>query len=349
MRNPLLIMPAFIAIIIVAISLNSCAGSPNPTRGDYLYPEISISKDDKNIVFAYRKNTPAAICIAKSDGTDVKQLTYPQNEDHIKPKYSPDGSQILFISFPLDSDKPSGRINLMNVDGTNIRQLPSVEGSISEAIFSPDGKKIYFINSAVYKHYSPFVPRASHGFDIYSMTVDGKDIKRLTNKNEYSMSDLCVFSDGKTLLFHQEIDKVHAKDEEGHTIPIYAFHFLSLDSNEITYLRPSGDFVSTFEYALSPDDKTVVFQARVGSGRDMSFELFSMDMKTRETRQLTKLGGTAKRPIFFNNSEKLLFLHDVNWEAWSPGRVDKPEENLMQVNIDGSDLKKIVLRGITRE
>jgi TolB protein len=338
----LLLSGLFVVFFIARDEINY-AKPQNYTKEDCLYPHITISSDDQHIAFAYRKSGVTSIYTAKIDGTDVKQLTHPQSEDHIKPEFSPDGSQILFLSFPLNSNKPQGKINLMNVNGTDTEELPSADGSVSEAVFSPNGKKIYFLNSGTFERYSPLVQRASHGFDIYSIALDSKEIERLTNKAEYSMSNLSAFSNGKQLLYCEDIDEIAKKERR----PVYAFHFLSLEKpSEISYLKSAEKFIGTdfgggvFDYAISPDDKLIAFTADDKSQPGHRFELYLMNLETDQMKQVTQIGLAIEKPRFFHNQDKLLFMQDI---AYAPGSGRQAKYQLMQINADGSDLKKIDL------
>ena len=56
----------------------------------------------------------------------------------------------------------------MNVDGSERKQLTNSKATSFYASFSPDGKTIYFVS------------RETGSFEIYSMNVRGRSLKRLT-------------------------------------------------------------------------------------------------------------------------------------------------------------------------
>ena len=345
-----IVLPLFIILLALTLALyhvtklNTQKKQEEYYKSTYLYPHITVSPDDKYISFAYREKGVASIYISRIDGTQVKQLTYSQNESHVKPEFSPDGKQLLFISFPLSTPNPQGRINLINVDGTNSRILPHAGGSVTEALFAPGGDMIYFLNSGAYERYSPLVSKASHRVDIYSIEIDSGKVKQLTNKEEYGMTDLCVFSDGKKLLYCEDIDYIAKKERR----PVYTFHFVTLEEPyEISYLKPKGDFFSdefgggVFEYKISPNDEFIAFNAKVGSGRNISFELFLMDLDTEEVKQVTRLGSAATKPAFLHKQQRMLFMKDLNWH---PGSGKESKYQLMEITLNGSDLKEINLQ-----
>jgi Tol biopolymer transport system component len=284
-----------------------------------LFKDVDISPDDQRMVFSYYIDGVASIYTAKVDGTDVKRLTYSQKESHLSPKFSSDGSKILFLSYPKNVKKPYSYLYIMNLDGTNVTQITTDKKEITEAIFSPDNQKIYAISP---KKHDLFLGR-SGDFDIYSLKIDGSDTRQLTNLKSFDMSDLSITSDGKKLLFGT----------------YESFYFLSLkDSEELTSFQPKGSFAteSFGDLGLSPDNKSIVFSAAVDMPvSPYQYELFSMDSETHESIQLTKVGSFVGEPRFYHKKDKILFVLDLNW-ANNP-----PKYQLMLMNKDGSNVSKV--------
>jgi serine/threonine protein kinase len=85
------------------------------------------------------------IWVMNADGTASRQVTDMQ-EGACQPAWSPDGSQIAFIS-PCGGNQeiyPGAGIFIINVDGTETTPLPSVPGGDFDPAWSPDGSKIVF-------------------------------------------------------------------------------------------------------------------------------------------------------------------------------------------------------------
>ncbi|OAN62487.1 hypothetical protein A8B79_02755 [Balneola sp. EhC07] len=99
------------------------------------------------------------------DAIDDNDLVVGDNEPI---SFSPDGKSILFNTF-----KGYGlgwRINMVDVDGSNIRQL--TDFSTNAVGFSPDGKKILFFHSA------------EGEVDVWTMDSTGDNQKNLTADND---------------------------------------------------------------------------------------------------------------------------------------------------------------------
>ena len=128
--------------------------------------------------------------IDASDGT-ITQLTDTRDCEY-HPRWSPDGSQIAFVSTQTNGNRD---ILVMNADGSNIVNLtnttPQHEIDFS---WSPDGHQI------VYTRYHATSPR-EFSQEIYVMNADGSEQQPLTDTlDEYEFGP--VWSpDGKHIAF----------------------------------------------------------------------------------------------------------------------------------------------------
>ncbi len=315
-----------IFFIVIPLVFSGCAeriSKHGPLSGD-----MSISPDDQHILFSFYKHNVSSIYVADINGKNVKQLTFAKKEFHLCPKYSPNGQKISFLVFPQGTKKLQSYLYLMNSDGTDIHQITTDQQHVTEAVFSSDSKKIYFLRSNYYGHYSPMVSSRPHDFDIYSTDIDGSNLKRLTNLEEYEMSNLSITPSGQHLLFSTYDERT-------------PFHLLSLaDPNQINSFMPSGAFGSTIFYdpKLSPKDESIAFVAVSKSPKPgFQYELYLMNLKSKKTKQVTKLDSRVKNPCFLNSQNKLLFMQDLNW----PERY--PNYQLMSINSDGTNLMNIEL------
>lgn len=99
----------------------------------------------------------------------------PRASDRVNdwPKWSPDGSQILFSSM-------AGRhrdLFVINPDGSNLRNITNTPSFDEFALdWSPDGRRITFQSSAM------------GGWDIYVMGLDGTDLMQLTTHEANDVS-----------------------------------------------------------------------------------------------------------------------------------------------------------------
>jgi len=125
------------------------------------------------IVFASTRLGVPQIYIVNLDLTDLTPLTN-MDEGACQPAWSPDGSQIVFIS-PckgrgefFDNTYNNSSLYIMNADGSGQKPLTTVPGSDYDPDWSPDGKRIAFTSLR------------DGNKDIYVLILETGAIERLT-------------------------------------------------------------------------------------------------------------------------------------------------------------------------
>ncbi|MGB8063813.1 MAG: protein kinase [Candidatus Sulfotelmatobacter sp.] len=102
---------------------------------------VDFSRDGQWVTYvAYREGT---LWRSKVDGSERVQLTYPPMYP-VLPRWSPDGSKIIFFEFARAADKPA-RIYEVSRDGGSPRELlPDDHTQQLDPNWSPDGTKVIF-------------------------------------------------------------------------------------------------------------------------------------------------------------------------------------------------------------
>ena len=139
----------------------------NPASDDY----PTWSPDGKKIAFVSNRNEGyIQIWVIDADGKNPMRLTNGVWDQWLD--WSPDGKKIAYdvLLHPLDVDKWTRVIYVMDADGQNKRQLTKAPGYDGHASWSPDSKKIVFSSS-----------REGGATAIYVMEADGRNQKRITH------------------------------------------------------------------------------------------------------------------------------------------------------------------------
>jgi TolB protein len=129
---------------------------------------FSWRPDNQQLLFEQWEADGTTLYRIDADGHNVRRLTPPNVSDH-SPSWSPDGTQIAFVS---DSDGP--RIFVMQADGSQRKQITNhtnAPGSVSvdaNPAWSPDGERLVYVSS-----------RPS-GNDIYVISKNGLNEQQLT-------------------------------------------------------------------------------------------------------------------------------------------------------------------------
>jgi Tol biopolymer transport system component len=99
---------------------------------------VDFSRDRKWI--AYVSYPDMTLWRSRVDGSDKMQLTFPPVRAY-EPRWSPDGSQIVFMDVRFDS---SWKIYLLSSSGGSPEVLSQTNTSEADATWTPDGKSIVF-------------------------------------------------------------------------------------------------------------------------------------------------------------------------------------------------------------
>lgn len=158
----------------------------NLTNSPRYDAEAVYSPDGSKIVFTSLRTGDLEIFTMNPDGSDVKQLTHELGYDG-GAFFSFDGTKIIYrASRPKTAQDSAGYISLlehdlirpseleiwiMDVDGSNKRQITNLGGANFAPYLHPDGTKLAFCTN----HHG-----SVREFDIFIINVDGTGLERVT-------------------------------------------------------------------------------------------------------------------------------------------------------------------------
>ncbi len=126
------------------------------------------SPDGQKIAFFCVSNERIDICSINADGTGYQRILFPQKFPYLKYDlhWSPRGNQLLF-----EANQPTGYndLFLVNVDGSDLRQLTFHPAADAQPTWSPDGSEIAFVSMR------------DGNWEIYRIHADGTGLSRVTN------------------------------------------------------------------------------------------------------------------------------------------------------------------------
>ena len=172
------------------------------TNRQYADSQPRISPDGKRIVFVSQRELNFEIYMMGIDGSDQRNISRASRSSEFDPSWSPDGKQIVFSS--SRGGEGTQDLWIMNDDGSNVRQL-TFERAANRCVWSPDGQWIAYNlglgGSNIVRVIRPdgtgarnvvIMEKASvfgwsgqkillgNGVAIYSINIDGSDLRQLT-------------------------------------------------------------------------------------------------------------------------------------------------------------------------
>ncbi len=276
-------------------------------------------------------------------------------------RVSPDGARVVFQARITDLEADRGRTDLwvINIDGTNLRQLTTHPENDSDPIWAPDGKSIYFSSartpvSQVWRLFldggEPVqVTQSPIDVDSFVLSRDGSmlafaastypecdtldctkkklDLKAKSKSSGRLYDSLMVrhwdtWADGRrSHVFAQTVDK---------GTPVDLMKKMNADA-------PSKPFGDASEYTFTPDGKSVVFTAR-DAGRaeawstDLDLFVAPIDGSKPPQKLTTTNRATDTAPRFSPDGKSLAYL------AMSHPMAESDKQRVMvRTGLDGKD------------
>jgi TolB protein len=180
--------------------------------------DAAWSPDGERLAFGSDRAEGAgrtSIYTMSADGARVRRVTrLPQWAAYdLAPRISPDGRRIVFARYRLvergdgEPTEELGALHVVNVDGSNLRQITGYELRAGGSDWKPDGKWIVFEKYVDHFENDPG--------DIYVVRPDGSKLTNLTHNTgatgegesfRYTESSDPVWSpDGRTIMFTNDL------------------------------------------------------------------------------------------------------------------------------------------------
>jgi serine/threonine protein kinase/Tol biopolymer transport system component len=265
------------------------------------------------IAFASDRSGIPQIWLINVDGSDLFQVTNAQ-QGACQPDWSPDGSQIVFIS-PCTENQEKYRgssLFIINADGSGgMIPLPTQGGSDYDPSWSPDGNSIAFtslrngdrpqifvlnlLDSTVIQlsesgtnqdfqpDWSPdgsalvFVTTRRGPYQIWSMAADGNDAQRFTASGNRKNTYPAFSADGQVVTFTQT--------DGADSVPVLKGARYPFNGENEFKIYPFPGLLPMREAEYSPDGFWLVFESwPEGSNHD----IYVMTANGAERTQITK-------------------------------------------------------------
>lgn len=277
-------------VLMLNYSCNSQSKSFNEIRG------FDISKNDEYLIYSYKdsmKNTfiKRYSFLTKSDTVLISPK---KNLFYVNPKYSPDGKKIVFIEYNIKNLETSSLCFSYN-NGASVEYLIKDKGIITEAIFSEESDKIFFLMAKNYEAYSPIGVLDSHNYDIYSYDILEKKTTKISNIDSYKLGQISIFDKENLLIYHFS----------GTSGGMFLFNIASSKMKKIVPINNPRDDASLYDSPIySKKFNLMAFIA--------PYQIYAMDLKTNMAELVfdNRGNGHIGHISFFNTEKRILFVKD---------------------------------------
>jgi TolB protein len=286
------------------------------------YPHLS--PDGRTLVFHSDRGGSQAIWTAEASGANPRLLFDGGSlgTDPGTPVWAPDGRQIAFAMKPVGAtDENESEIYVMRADGSGARRLTSVAGDDSHPHWSADGKRIFF-NSA---RATPSLKAdwTLQWIDIYSMAVDGSDVRRHTDCRA-----VCTYpapSPDGTVVAHRKTLGTSGLNWSQEPVQRNSEIFITkLDGSGSTNLSDSPAYDGWPSW--SPDGRWLVFVSNRGESPNVG-QIYVVRPDGRDLKRLTQ-GMSKAQPRIGPDGKHLYFYENVETDQFEMGHIARIEISL---------------------
>jgi Tol biopolymer transport system component len=248
-----------------------------------LTPGLSWSPDGKRLALATKAGAEDAILLLEVEGGDYEKLTFGL-EGIFSVAWSPLGDKLAFIG---NSARESD-IYVYDLAGKSLTNLTSDPFADETPQWTPDGRSILFSSDRGGYAVGTQVRMDtvdSHQFDLYSIDLATRAVKRLTQWPNSNETSPVVSPDGKRVLF--------VSDKNG----INNIFLLNLDSGQC---RPVTNSLSgVYQLSITRDGSKLTFSSLYKSG----FDIFVMRNPFDKTVSQAELEPTEYYRMKFTPKE----------------------------------------------
>jgi len=261
-----------------------------------LISEPQISPDGRFAVYCLRQADDETeklysnLWLVPTNGKPAHQFTYGSQSD-THPRFSPDGSQIAFLSNRNDEKQP--QICLIPLKGGEARPITDLKGTIKSFEWSPDGTKLL----------------------LQFRKKDTEEIIREADEKKKELGIVC-----------RQITRVFFKEDGVGFLPKGRWHALCVDvKSEKIQQFTEDDAYDILDPHWSPEGSQIAFCSNHKKDPDLdpdAIDLYVFSVRDGATRKIETPVGPKGNPTFSPDGNLIAYYgHKGKGQSWKETRL----------------------------
>ncbi len=248
---------------------------------DVIYEALTgdVGVFSTRIAYVLKRGSKYALQVADADGYNAQSIIE-YTEPIISPAWSPDGSQLAYVSF--ENKKPI--VYVQTLTTRERRAVASFKGSNSAPAWSPDGKKLAVVLTG------------QGGSQIFLVNVDGSGLQRLSKSSGID-TEPNFSPDGRSIIF---------TSDRGGSPQIYRMPVTNAETSNAERLTFEGGYNVSPDF--SQDGKSFTFIHR---NTNNQFNVAVQEIGSRQVQILTN-SKFDESPSFAPNGKMILYATEID-------------------------------------
>ena len=231
------------------------------------------------IAYVLKRGSKYSLQVADADGYNAQSIIE-YSEPIISPAWSPDGTQLAYVSF--ENKKPV--VYVQTLATRERKAVASFKGSNSAPAWSPDGRKLAVVLTG------------QGGSQIFLVNVDGSGLQRLSRSSGID-TEPNFSPDGRSIIF---------TSDRGGSPQIYRMPVTSGENSNAERLTFEGGYNVSPDF--SQDGKSFTFIHRNSNNQ---FNVAVQDIGSRQVQILTN-SRFDESPSFAPNGKMILYATEID-------------------------------------